>query len=56
MITKYNSCFFNHLIATGSAFLEPTRVCRLLCNGALDIAEKWYSNHILKNKKEDYCK
>jgi hypothetical protein len=42
MIAKYNSCFFNHLITTGSVFLEPTRVCRLLCNGVLDIVEKWY--------------
>lgn len=59
MIAKYNSCFFNHLITTGSIFLEPTRLIRLLCNGALDVAEQWYDANnarVLKNEKEDFCK
>ncbi len=53
MIAKYNSCFFNHLITTGSIFLEPTRVYRLLCNGALDIAEQWYYMNNNNCQKEE---
>ena len=57
MIAKYNSCFFNHLITTGTIYLEPIRLCRLLCNGALDIAEKEYFKkrkpHTLMREKED---
>jgi len=42
MITRYNSCFFNHITTTGSMFLEPINLCRVLCNGTLDIAEKYH--------------
>lgn len=39
MVARFNVCLFNHITTTGSVFLEPIHVCRLLCNGALDIAE-----------------
>lgn len=42
MIVRYNACFFNHLMTTGSTFLEPISLCRVLCNGTLDLAEEEY--------------
>ena len=42
MIVRYNTCFFNHLMTTGSTFLEPISLCRVLCNGTLDLAEEEY--------------
>ena len=44
MIARFNMCLFNHMITTGSIFLEPIHLCRVLCNGALDIAEQYYIN------------
>lgn len=44
MVVRFNMCLFNHLTTTGSIFLEPIHLCRVLCNGALDIAEQYYIN------------
>ena len=51
MIVRYNACFFNHLITTGSTFLEPISLCRVLCNGALDLAEQEYYHKKLITRK-----
>ena len=42
MVSRYNICFYSRLITTGSMFIEPTYLCRLLCNGTLDVAEMHY--------------
>ena len=44
MIARYNVCLFNHMITTGSTYLEPIHLCRMFCNGALDIIENEYCN------------
>ena len=51
MIIRFNSCFFNHMVTTGTTFLEPINLCRALCNGALDIAEKEY--YIMRKEKKE---
>lgn len=43
MVFRYNSCFYNHLMTSGSHYLESTRLCRLLCNGVLDLVEEEYN-------------
>lgn len=42
IVSRQNPCFYNHLTSTGSHYLESTGVCRLLCNGVIDLAEQEY--------------
>ena len=42
MVARWNTCFYSRLITCGTMFLEPIYLSRLLCNGVLDVAEKYY--------------
>lgn len=40
LVLRQNSCYYNRLITSGSFYLESSGLCRMLCNGFLDIVEE----------------